>query len=65
VAFADWRGDAAPAGPQGSFNTAYWDELIERFALDPPKKVRNHSKDKGQKLRLIAALMSRQTADTG
>ncbi|MDH6522272.1 ABC transporter ATP-binding protein [Streptomyces sp. SAI-090] len=44
---------------QGRFDTAYRDELIERFALDPSKKVRSYSKGNRQKLGLIAGLMSR------
>jgi len=44
---------------QGSFDPAYRDLLIERFALDPSKKVRTYSKGNRQKLILIAALMSR------
>ena len=38
---------------------AYRDELIERFAFDPSKKVRSYSKGNRQKLGLIAGLMSR------
>lgn len=37
----------------------YRDELIERFAFDPSKKVRSYSKGNRQKLGLIAGLMSR------
>jgi ABC-2 type transport system ATP-binding protein len=44
---------------QGSVDAAYRDELIERFALDPSKKVRAYSKGNRQKVVLIAALMSR------
>ena len=44
---------------QGHTDVAYRDELIERFALDPSKKVRSYSKGNRQKLILIAALMSR------
>jgi ABC-2 type transport system ATP-binding protein len=44
---------------QGTVDTAYRDELIHRFALDPSKKVRALSKGNRQKLILIAALMSR------
>ncbi|HET8527164.1 MAG TPA: ABC transporter ATP-binding protein [Actinomycetota bacterium] len=43
----------------GSVDTAYRDLLIERFALDPAKKVRAYSKGNRQKLILIAGLMSR------
>ncbi|ALV38566.1 hypothetical protein AS200_14760 [Streptomyces sp. CdTB01] len=44
---------------QGRVDVAYRDELIERFALDPSKKVRSYSKGNRQKLGLIAGLMSR------
>jgi ABC-2 type transport system ATP-binding protein len=44
---------------QGRPDDAYRDELIERFKLDPSKKVRAYSKGNRQKLVLIAALMSR------
>ncbi len=44
---------------QGQVDTAYRDELVERFDLDPSKKVRQYSKGNRQKLVLIAALMSR------
>jgi ABC-2 type transport system ATP-binding protein len=44
---------------QGNVDTAYRDELVERFALDPSKKVRAYSKGNRQKVVLIAALMSR------
>ena len=44
---------------QGRVDTAYRDELIERFDLDPAKKVRAYSKGNRQKLILIAALMTR------
>jgi ABC-2 type transport system ATP-binding protein len=44
---------------QGSFDPAYRDLLIERFAFDPSNKVRTYSKGNRQKLILIAALMSR------
>jgi ABC-2 type transport system ATP-binding protein len=43
----------------GSVDEAYRDELIERFRLDPAKKVRAYSKGNRQKVILIAALMSR------
>jgi ABC-2 type transport system ATP-binding protein len=43
----------------GRVDTAYRDELIERFALDPSKKVRAYSKGNRQKVLLIAALMGR------
>ena len=44
---------------QGRVDAAYRDELIERFDLDPAKKVRAYSKGNRQKLMLIAALMTR------
>ena len=44
---------------QGRVDPAYRDELIERFDLDPSKKVRAYSKGNRQKLILIAALMTR------
>jgi ABC-2 type transport system ATP-binding protein len=44
---------------QGGADPAYRDELIERFALDPSKKVRSYSKGNRQKLALIAGLASR------
>ena len=40
-------------------DVAYRDELIERFELDPSKKVRAYSKGNRQKVLLIAALMTR------
>lgn len=43
----------------GAVDVAYRDELIERFQLDPSKKVRAYSKGNRQKLILIAGLMSR------
>ncbi|TAM93339.1 MAG: ABC transporter ATP-binding protein, partial [Jatrophihabitans sp.] len=44
---------------QGYTDVAYRDELIERFQLDPSKKVRAYSKGNRQKVLLIAALGSR------
>ena len=44
---------------QGRVDSTYRDELIERFALDPGKKVRAYSKGNRQKLVLVAALMTR------
>jgi ABC-2 type transport system ATP-binding protein len=44
---------------QGTVDTAYRDDLIERFDLDPSKKVRAYSRGNRQKLILIAGLMSR------
>ncbi len=43
----------------GSVDTAYRDELMERFDFDPSKKVRAYSKGNRQKLILIAGLMTR------
>jgi|SRR5215472_292431 len=43
----------------GRVDTAYRDELIDRFDLDPRKKVRAYSKGNRQKLLLIGALMAR------
>ena len=44
---------------QGRVDPAYRDELVERFAFDPSKKVRSLSKGNRQKLGLIAGLASR------
>jgi ABC-2 type transport system ATP-binding protein len=44
---------------QGRVDSAYRDELIQRFDLDPSKKVRTYSKGNKQKILLIAALMTR------
>jgi ABC-2 type transport system ATP-binding protein len=43
----------------GGVDEAYRDELIERFALDPAKRVRAYSKGNRQKLSLISGLMTR------
>jgi ABC-2 type transport system ATP-binding protein len=43
----------------GIVDEAYREELIERFQLDPAKKVRAYSKGNRQKVNLIAALASR------
>jgi ABC-2 type transport system ATP-binding protein len=43
----------------GHVDPKYRDELIERFQLDPSKKVRAYSKGNRQKLTLIAAFMTR------
>jgi ABC-2 type transport system ATP-binding protein len=43
----------------GQVDTDYRDALINRFSLDPSKKVRAYSKGNRQKLVLIAALMTR------
>ncbi len=43
----------------GQVDEVYRDELIERFDLDPTKKVRSYSKGNHQKVILIAALMVR------
>jgi ABC-2 type transport system ATP-binding protein len=44
---------------QGRDDRQYRDELIERFLLDPSKKVRAYSKGNRQKLGVIAAFASR------
>jgi ABC-2 type transport system ATP-binding protein len=44
---------------QGRADAGYRDELIQRFELDPSKKVRAYSKGNRQKVLLIAALMTR------
>jgi ABC-2 type transport system ATP-binding protein len=44
---------------QGRMDLRYRDELVERFELDPSKRVRAYSKGNRQKLSLIAALMTR------
>ncbi|MBE6473975.1 MAG: ABC transporter ATP-binding protein [Actinomyces succiniciruminis] len=46
----------ALAGLRGRRDRALEDELIERFALDPSKKVRTYSKGNRQKVALVAAL---------
>jgi ABC-2 type transport system ATP-binding protein len=43
----------------GSFDRAYRDELVQRFELDPSRRVRAYSKGNRQKLALIGALMTR------
>ena len=43
----------------GRVDVAYRDELIDRFDLDPNKKVRAYSKGNRQKVILIGALMVR------
>jgi ABC-2 type transport system ATP-binding protein len=43
----------------GSLDDAYRDELVERFELDPSRRVRAYSKGNRQKLALIGALMTR------
>ncbi|HUZ10288.1 MAG TPA: ABC transporter ATP-binding protein [Acidimicrobiales bacterium] len=44
---------------QGRVDAAYREQLVERFAFDPSKKVRAYSKGNRQKLLLIAALQTR------
>ena len=46
-------------GLHGGCDAAYRDELIERFDLDPDKKVRSFSTGNRQKVALIAAFMTR------
>ncbi len=43
----------------GGYDTAYRDELVERFNFDPSKKGRSYSKGNRQKIAVIAALMTR------
>jgi ABC-2 type transport system ATP-binding protein len=43
----------------GTVDAAYREELVERFQLDPSRKVRAYSKGNRQKVNLIAALASR------
>ncbi len=43
----------------GRVDASYRDDLIERFSLDPSRKVRTLSKGNRQKISLIAAFMSR------
>ena len=43
----------------GRLDEKYRDELVERFELDPDKKVRAYSRGNRQKVTLIAALMTR------
>lgn len=47
------------AAVHGGVDCPYRDELVERFAFDPSKRVRAYSKGNRQKLVLIAALASR------
>src|SRR4029453_1683785 len=44
---------------QGTVDVAYRDLLVERFELDPSRKVRAYSKGNRQKVILIAGLMTR------
>ncbi len=43
----------------GGVDLAFRDELVERFDLDPDRRVRSHSKGNRQKIALIAAFMTR------
>jgi ABC-2 type transport system ATP-binding protein len=43
----------------GRVDTAFRDELVERFELDVDKRARSYSKGNRQKVALVAALMSR------
>jgi ABC-2 type transport system ATP-binding protein len=43
----------------GHVDTAYRDELVDRFELDPSKRVRAYSTGNRQKLALVGALMTR------
>ncbi|HTZ63229.1 MAG TPA: ABC transporter ATP-binding protein [Solirubrobacteraceae bacterium] len=47
------------AGARAGTDTAYRDALVERFQLDPAKKIRALSKGNRQKVQLIAALATR------
>ena len=44
---------------RGSVDVAYRNELVDRFELDPTRRVRALSKGNRQKLLLVAGLMSR------
>ncbi len=44
---------------RGRVDTAYQEELVERFRVDPDKKVRALSKGNRQKVQLVAAFASR------
>jgi ABC-2 type transport system ATP-binding protein len=44
---------------QGTTDEKYRDELVERFSLDPSKKIRGYSRGNRQKVLLIAGLMTR------
>jgi ABC-2 type transport system ATP-binding protein len=43
----------------GSVDTAFRDELCERFDLDPSRRIRSYSKGNRQKVSLVAAFMTR------
>lgn len=43
----------------GTVDNSYRDELIERFRLDPGKRIRDYSKGNRQKVNLIAGLATR------
>jgi ABC-2 type transport system ATP-binding protein len=43
----------------GTVDAGYRDELVDRFELDPSRRVRTYSKGNRQKLALIGALMTR------
>jgi len=47
------------ANIHGSVDEAYQKELLQKFAFDPNKKIRNYSKGNRQKIVLIAALATR------
>jgi ABC-2 type transport system ATP-binding protein len=46
----------------GSFDASYRDELIERFELDPNKRIRAYSTGNRQKVAIIAAFATRAEA---
>jgi ABC-2 type transport system ATP-binding protein len=43
----------------GNVDTAFRDELCERFDLDPSRRIRSYSKGNRQKVSLVAAFMTR------
>jgi ABC-2 type transport system ATP-binding protein len=43
----------------GNVDAAYRDELIERFGVDPSRRIRAYSKGNRQKIALVAAFMTR------
>jgi len=45
----------------GGVDRAFRDELLERFDLDPSRRVRSYSKGNRQKVALVAAFMTRPT----
>jgi ABC-2 type transport system ATP-binding protein len=43
----------------GNVDTAFRDELVDRFDLDPNRRIRSYSKGNRQKVSLVAAFMTR------